>query len=630
MKSTIRLFKAVPIITQKKTKSNRKLFKKTIPKRFIFSPEVIGNYSEHELDSLIKIVEKELTLTSDQMNNAFHKSWKKIKDASIEELVIEQIIHYITTYGFERIGIYDKNTVYIPDEKLKTPQLKVEGINLIIIKGYTKNELKNKLLNLLNSGIALKDETKDDIIDIATYVELTEHEITQIKNKEVRTALYDYLDLFPENPIEFLRYLIYKSTNKTLLIKDSLTIKEIKSKDNLYILNLLKKYKNKYGLEKLAEIFYRFKPLFLAFRTNKQLKTIINKLRKLAVKYHKPMQEDYLNNITNKIKNKKIIDKNKLQEELQKVNPFRKIRLAYALKYRTQTSESILYKIRNGKGYATEFKFNQQKIAEKILNIVRNSLVEDIKKNVNKKKIYIPDYINYALPATEKQFIGNFPSGTYVSIPKDMIVGVHWNNLKDYRIDLDLSLISDNARKIGWDSMYRTEDRDILFSGDITDAPLPKGASELFYVQKQKEKAFILFLNYYNYNKEEVPFKIMVAKEQPRGFNANYMINPNNIIAITESKITQPQKILGLLIITEKECRFYFTETYLGQSITSYNNKFIKNATNYLFNFYQNTINLNEILEKSGAKIVDSKEKCDIDLSPEKLEKDTILNLISA
>ena len=84
----------------------------------------------------------------------------------------------------------------------------------------------------------------------------------------------------------------------------------------------------------LSEIFYRFKPLFLALRSNQGLRPIINKIRKLAVTHHKPMLEDYLNNITAIIKTGKGIDPKKLREELKKVNTFRKIRLAYALKYR--------------------------------------------------------------------------------------------------------------------------------------------------------------------------------------------------------------------------------------------------------------------------------------------------------
>ena len=87
--------------------------------------------------------------------------------------------------------------------------------------------------------------------------------------------------------------------------------------------------------------------------------------------------------------------------------------------------KSIMYRIRNGKAYSTEveeYDIKQKTCAKRILDIVLKSIIEDISKNVKGKKIFIPDYINYSLPATEKQFTGNFPSGTYVSIPKDMIL----------------------------------------------------------------------------------------------------------------------------------------------------------------------------------------------------------------
>jgi hypothetical protein len=395
----------------------------------------------------------------------------------------------------------------------------------------------------------------------------------------------------------------------------------------LSVLGLLTKYRDKYGLERLAEIFYRFKPLFLAFRSNKKLKMIINKIRKLAYRHHKPMPEDFLNNITAKIKQRKSIPEAKLKEELKKVNVFRKIRLAYALKFRTNDTESILYKIRNGKGYATDFGFNNHRKAKAFLDIVLNSIVNDIKPNVKGKKVYLPDYIKYSLPATEKQFTGYFPSGTYVSVPKDIVFGVHWENINGHRIDLDLSLLNGN-KKIGWDDLYRSEDRGILFSGDITDAPKGRGATEVFYVKKQKENTFLLMVNYYNFEEDvEVPFKILVAKELVKDFGKDYMVNPNNILCIAKSVINQKQRILGLLATTEDNCKFYFTEVNLGCSITSYGNPYTKHALNYLTTFYQNTIDLNDILLKAGMQKT-SEDKCDINLSPEKLEKDTILSLL--
>ena len=324
MKSTIKLFKGVLITQKRKKKPTKELLDKIIKKGFLFASEVIYNYSEEELNKLIEIVEKEVGLTAEQMNNSFHKSWIKVKTASMQQLVMEQLIHYLTTYGFEELGIYDKDSVYIPKEKLKIPELDVESFNFVLIKGYTKEELKEKLMKLLTSGIALKEDTMNAAVDVAKLTEINEEEIESVKNKEVKIILYDKLNKIPNIPTEFLRFCIYKSTGKTLLIKDKQTIKEIKDKNELSeqaikdlkdngesveieiyndtktseVLELFVNYKKKYGLEKLAQIFYRFKPIFLAFRKNDQLKHIVNDIRRKAKKHHKPMPKDYLNDIT--------------------------------------------------------------------------------------------------------------------------------------------------------------------------------------------------------------------------------------------------------------------------------------------------------------------------------------------
>lgn len=654
MRATIKLFKALTIKVRRKKAPTKNLLERTIKKGFIFSPEVIYNYSNY--DELIKLVEEVFGITGEKLNASFHKSWKKVKEADIEQLIVEQIAHYLTTYGKEDPDEYmfqkeylenwgvdnlserissledfhtdktrDKDYIYIPKEILDIPEIKVDEIKLVVIKGYTKQELKDKLLKLLNSGIALKEDTIQDVVDVALFVDVCGEDVATIKNREVRAILYDHLNLFPNNPVEFLRQICYVTTGKTLLIKSKGAIEELKGATHARVVKYFEAYEREKGLEKLAEIFYRFKPIWLAFRTSRRLKTIINKIRKLAIHYHKPMPEDYLNNVTARIK-KGDISISKLNKELKRVNIFRKIRLAYALKFRTKDVDSILYRIRNGKSYATDFYFGDKERARTILSLVLDSITEDIKKNVRSKKIYIPRYIHYSLPSTEKQFTGNFPSGTYISIPRDMIVGVYWRNIRPYMIDLDLSLVS-KSKKYGWDAGYGNEEGNILYSGDITNAPT--GATELFFVKRQLKDSFILFLNYYNYNAEiKVPFKIIIAKEKTKDFGKNYMVNPNNLISVVQSEISQKQKILGLLITTMKESRFYFAETSIGRSITSRNSEVAENSRKYLMNFYQNSIELKDILSKSGAKFIDDKEKADIDLSPESLDKNSILDLL--
>lgn len=626
MESTIRLFKALPIST--KRKKNSVLLEETVKRGFIFSPEVSYNYSEKELRSLITSIDKELGLSAKEMNSSFHKSWKKVKKASVEQLVLEQVIHYITTYGFESLGIYNESSVYIPNEKLEIPELE-ENINLVVVRGYKKEELKEKLLKLVGLGVALHEDTIKDVVDVALFVDLTSEEVDEIKNKEVKASLYDQFDLVPTEPVEFLRYMVYKATGTTLLIKSSNLIEQIRENSNKpSIVKSFDLYDTEHGFALLSEIFYRFKPLFLAFRTNDSLRRSINKIRRLAVQNHKPMPEDFLNNVTAKISRGEKIKKQELEKELERVNTFRKIRLAYALKFRTKDSDSILYRIRNGKGFATDFEFKNKSQAKKVLDIIVDSIAQDISKNVKGKKFYIPDFINYSLPATEKQFTGYFPSGTYVSVPKDMVVGINWENIEHHRIDLDLSVISAES-KTGWDAFYKSEDQTLLFSGDVTDASGKNGATELFYIQKQKKDTFIMLVNYYNYAPNlEVPFKILVAKEQVQNQSKNRTVDPNNVVVTAKSKITKKQNILGLIITTTNGSRFYFAETNIGKSITSGNNEYTDNARKYLLDFYQNSIDLKDILEKAGSKFVDSAEKSDVDLSPENLEKDTILNLL--
>ena len=148
MRSFLNLFKALPIEKIGKKDPSNELLKKTIKMGFIFSSEVIFNYSEKDLNSIIIEIEKIIGLDPTKLNSTFHKSWGRVKDSPMEILVIEQILHYITTYGFERLGIYNENTIYIPTEELKIPRLNIDMIPLVVIKGYTKEEFKEKVFKL--------------------------------------------------------------------------------------------------------------------------------------------------------------------------------------------------------------------------------------------------------------------------------------------------------------------------------------------------------------------------------------------------------------------------------------------------------------------------------------------------
>lgn len=628
MLSTIRLFKALPVENDANVideARNKELMLKTLPKGFIFEPVFSSVQFDHQ--SLIDQVNQAYGRSTEELNATFHKSFAKVRDASIQQLVFEQIIHYFTTYGAERMGVYNEESVYIPAEQLDAPELK-DGVRIVVIRALTKAELKAELLELLSAGVALKEETVKDAIDVAQFVGINVADIEQIKNKEVKAALFDYLGLVPSHPVEFLRYVIYRSTEKTLIIKNRALIEQLKARNNNDLVRYFEAYEKEFGLQNLARIFYRYKPIFLALRTNTQLKKQINKIRRLATINHEPMKEDLLNSLTARLKTRQAPDAQSFNDAMRNTSVFRKIRLAYALKFRTTEADSILYRVRNGKSFAKEFKFDNKRGAEIMFEAILRHIVADIKPNVDGKSFFIPNGLKYALPATEKQFTGNLPSGSYVEVVEDMVVGVHWENQPNHRVDLDLS-ISNNMGKIGWDGAYRDGKQDIQFSGDITDAPKPKGATEVFHVGGTARGSWLMNLNYYNFDSQTpVPFKILVSQDSRESVEKNYTVDPNKIVALTNSVIDVKQKMLGIIVATEESTRFYFSETGFQNNISSRHSNAAEQARKFMMNYFTDTILLNDVLVAAGATIVDEPGEDVIDLSPEAIDKTTIIDLL--
>ncbi|MEM7184922.1 MAG: hypothetical protein AAF518_28775, partial [Spirochaetota bacterium] len=336
--ATLRLFNAILVETKSNTKISQALLQRTIRNGYFLEPSIPVD------ENLLVKIESLLGISGEKANAAFHKSWSIIQNSSREELISQQIIHYITTYGFERAGIYRQDAVYIPHETLELPEIQ-EDIPLIKIQALNKRELLEKIVTL-GAGIALSTQTLDEIMAIVETSNYESTFINKIHNHELKARLYDYYNLAPEEPVEFLRYLVSKLTDESLLIKNKALIEKIKTANGKFLDTLVKD-----APENLASIFFRYKPLFLAMKSISKNKTFFNRLRRKAKKIHAPLPQDYLNSITAQIKKGKL-DRTELANGLQDASIFRKIRLAYALNHRLNATGSIVYKIRNGRGWA--------------------------------------------------------------------------------------------------------------------------------------------------------------------------------------------------------------------------------------------------------------------------------------
>lgn len=604
------------------------------------------------------------------LNQTFHKSFNTVVETSQEELMIQQIIHYITTYGFETIGEYNEKFVYIPNEKLEIPELK-DDIKLIKIEEISKEDLKKKIWTLCRSSIPLSKETIENIIELGDYIEITKDNIDSIKNKEVKTALYNKLGILPEKPEEFFRYLINVLTGKTLIIKDKATIQALKTCDRKRALRLILNYNEQYSVKRLSEIFNRFKPLFLALKTSQEdnsnslkthiwnlfndktnalvknekqvqyrnedeikLNTIINKISHLSKKYHKPMKKSNLDIFVDWC-SKHEIESNfeeQLKEKLEKAGIWKAIKLKNYLQYEETKSTQHVYKIRNGKAWIQndykEFKFN----SNNVLKILDAIIINKLKNNVYGKKVYLDDNLDLKLPQSEKQFVGNIPFGSSITIDKEnLLFAIQWFNVENKRVDLDLKLISNNY-EIGWNAKYKETDK-LIFSGDVTDAPYPNGATECIYVDKTIGKTiFSLKINNYTNNVDNIEYDIIISKGDKRLLKNNYVINPNDIIVkIPKTKIEKgkSEHSIGTIVIDDKNIKLVFTDLCTANRIISSNSELEDILRRYTVKESQCKCKLKDYLEKAGAIIINNSELADINLSINNLTKDSLINLFS-
>lgn len=665
-KETLRLFKGY--LGEKTNNINEKALK--------YGLLIPNNADEEVVDLSIQMYGKD----GEKWNQTFHKDFEIVKNAPIEDLIAQQMIHYITTYGFESLGMYDNDLVYIPRERLEIPELDLENIEFITIKPLTSDELTEKLMTLVTSGIALSEQTVEDVKVLSDFID--KNRFDEVSNREIKTYLYDKYNIMPKNPDDFLRYMLFKLTGNTLKIQSVDMIYQVRRSDKHKALIMLESYLiNEDRYKKLSSIFLRNKQLFLGLKVKKEdtaysdikvrMNRIINKLRKMSVYNHKPLPKNILDNLTNKDIS---VNYDDLVKELDKITIFREMRILNGIRYRLFGNDNIVYRIRNGKSYVSTLPgktFEYISRLEGLNNFIMSHLISRLSDKVKGKTIYIPENVIYAVPTSEKQFFGDIPEGSYIEVPRNdnIVYGVHWKNIKDgkpirrfygeeilpqgeERVDLDLKQMN-KSDVFGWDASYRSSKSDILFSGDITNAQLPDGATELFYVgQNVGNVAFLVTLNMFTNNSQDVPFEFVIANATHRPENVSrYALDPNNILYKMDAiiKNMERQKTLGLITISDT-IRFYFNEFSLGNSVaTSRRDDITMGAFDYLNTYGKTQLKLNELLKDSGAIIVNEptiKTKViknvngnevseiidtpvDLDLSLESITKDIIIDLFS-
>lgn len=540
-------------------------------------------------------------LSGKDLNKSFYKSFATVISKTRQEIFVDQVLHYWSTYGTNFQG-----EMHIPEQILNVPDLK---LSYKLIKGVSEEEMKQKCLDLLASGVALSDETIDKLLSILVdelgYVFSGDE---KIKNREAVIKIADLYGAYPKDTTEFFRYCFYRATGKSLIIKNHAMINAIKESSfnpgPLF---------EKHGLDKLATIFNRFKPLFLAFKN--KCPRVINDISRRSKVFHVPLVQNPLNSVTNKELNESDL------HWLDNATPFALFKALQALSCRIGGQNVFNYRIRNGKSFCVSEKSEKSKV---VLYRNRLKILDYLQKeySFSGKKIFIPKGVDYALPTSEKMFVGNVPTGTQFSI-NNLIVGIYWENSWGSR-DIDLSATSLDS-KIGWNSRWNSGN--IIYSGDVTNAP--SGASEYLLIRDYIENPMIVNVNMFT-GSDQSKYKIILSyDEKADSIHSKYVIDPNKIIL--EETVVSPEKasILGFLDKHPKtgmHSVFTLLNFGAGSSRVSTSGG---NKLEALYQQYKSPESLNSLLKQLGATIVKTRKEADIDLSISNLDKDSLLRLFT-
>jgi len=533
-------------------------------------------------------------LSGNELNKTFHKSFEKVRSSSRFDLFMEQIRHYASTYGS---GFKDE--VYIPDEVLDVPDLK---LTFKVVQALPANELVEKCLNMLRSGIALKEETIDTLLSV--LVDELDYTFTGkegIRNKEAIVKIADTYGVIPDDTMEFFRYVIYRATGETLLIKNHAAIKKIKESG----FNPTAQFR-KHGLDRLATIFNRFKPLFLAFKS--QAPKAVNKISKLSKKYHRPVPSNALNEVTQRM----LTDDD--LHWLDNATPFALFKAMSAVYNRMQGQSTFCYRVRNGKSFVKEG------VQSKTLDMMQNFqfLLNYLKTRIDLtgQKFFLPEDVEYALPTSEKMFVGNIPVGTKF-LGEKLAVGFYWENGWGAN-DLDLSALNVGGNKIGWNRGYSNSS--LTYSGDITSAP--NGAVEYMHCGEGTDEPWLIKNNVYS-GDEDCGYKIIIGHGSD--VSKKYMMDPNNLLAEIKTEAVQKQMILGFLL-PEKNDKQSFVLLNFGAGHARVSARGGLGVV-ALKEEFSNPLDFLTVIDALGAEIVDKPEDADHDLSLSELDKDSFTKL---
>lgn len=589
---------------------------------------------------LMEIANELYGIDPEAINATFYKNVDTVLGKSRFDLFVEQVIHYMGTYGLASLG--EKPITLVPVQELNIPDVDVSKLKITVIRLVGDAEVTQAVDNTL---MTTKTPSPRVVTGVKALIPLFKAPLEDIRSFELAIIAYDHFGMVPMDPKMFLRYLIYKTTGETLVVNSPRAAQAIKAQafaDNGLACRLL----SRANMPGLASIFLRHKNLFLAYKTYNGCAPIINRLRRMADTYHKPMSDVSVKNVIQLVINGRYKE---AQGLIPKMDNREIVKLLNAITARLSMTDVTpgVFNVRNGRSYCKADAFEPLSSASAdVLNQYFDWLLYELANRlrpvIGGRTFFIPEYVEYAAPTTEKQFVGNFPWGTSFSTKCDdnnpgypTTIGVQWVNPDDDEwVDLDLHCFTADGHHFGWNSDFYGGNGQVVYSGDMTNAPAPLGAAEAFWV-KNVRVPIIFTLNQYR-GPQNMKFKLALSDETINGpcQTRDFVMDPNKLLftPVPLQFHNNTSMTLGFF----DDGRFYLYSGNLSEGAVP-KGDFSKYAGGIIFQ-QENRPLLSNLLDYCGAKVIRSLEEKEmlegeagvpvVDLSPEKLTASTLLDIV--
>lgn len=641
--SVLSLFKKLPETSPSSAKPRNE---ENVKRGFFITEDAAAKCALATSPELLSFIEDKYGYDAEAMNNGLHRSFKEVAESDISRLFAEQVVHYLSVFlqngDMTDKSAIDNGMVYIPASELSLPE-DSNPVKVLVIGSISEKEVFSRIASMLSSGIALSKETLDDIFAILKVRSLAgKLDVESVKNKEAKVRLYDLLGCVPDGAEDFLRFLVYKATGNSLVIRNRDLILGIKHSVGFdaepYFRAFVAQNGENGAAEAISRVFLRHKnkAVFLAFRGSAFVNHVLNRARKLADKNKVAAKRGVLDRVTSDAS----LTVEDVRKALENVTVYKKVSVANSLLFRASNPKVAVYLVRNGKAFAMKKECDTVMDTRLlgILNAVLDSIADDVRPAVEGKRVFIPEGIEYAMPTSEKRFIGGVPFNSSVSLGKEAVVGIHWVDADGERTDLDLHYNSTKF-EYGWDTQFShdsyREKRLVIFSGDMTAAPKENGgATEAFWFGSGVEDDLgVIDLNNYTASWDgasHVSYKLVVGSGDPDQLSHDYLVNCHKAALNVQLAIDTAADSIGFLEAdTEGEKTFWFAKSVLGNSIVSRYNQNRAAATEAMRTTFHSCLKLRDVLSRAGAVFEKGEdEEWDVDLSMDKVAKDTFLALL--